>query len=71
MNRFPRQRYGNKAPTKAQQSTDARMIVLQRCAAGLDFPEYLVASIARTHSMTVGDVTAMIEAELVRRGAQG
>lgn len=54
-------------PTKAAQRCNAQLIVLQRTAAGLDFPEYLVASIARTHSLSVGDVQELIADEAARR----
>lgn len=54
-------------PTKAGQRCDVMLIILQRTAAGLDFPAYLVASMARSHGMSVGEVEGMIAAEIERR----
>lgn len=68
---FPGRTFHRKPPpTKKAQRIDAQMVVLQRCAAGLDFPDHLVASIARTHSLTVGDVARMIADERARRAAE-
>ena len=58
------------APSKQAQRIDAQMVVLQRQAAGLDMPDYLAASIARTHGMATADVWALWDAETKRRAGR-